>query len=82
MAQYDAVYEGLTCREVLVFSALLKLEHVDPERVSGRVAFLLRLLHLEECADTVIAKPEDKVGGISGGQVSGVAACGRVAVCV
>ncbi|KAJ3255490.1 hypothetical protein HK103_006215 [Boothiomyces macroporosus] len=60
VAQYNAPYIGLTCREFP--------DHVNKNMLAKKVAYILEIMDLTSAADTVILDPSDNNGGISGGQ--------------
>ncbi|KAJ3318270.1 hypothetical protein HDV06_000713 [Boothiomyces sp. JEL0866] len=69
VAQYDAPYIGLTCREVLACNALLEYPaKYDKNILAQKVAYILEIMDLTSAADTVILDPSEHKGGISGGQ--------------
>ena len=62
--QDDLVFEGLTVRETLAFSARLRLPAASLKEKLERVDETLKLLRLESCAET-------PVGGVGGKTISG-----------
>ncbi|CAH0380378.1 unnamed protein product [Pelagomonas calceolata] len=62
--QDDLVFEGLTVRETLAFSARLRLPAASLKEKLERVDETLKLLRLESCAET-------PVGGMGGKTISG-----------
>ncbi|CAH0370197.1 unnamed protein product [Pelagomonas calceolata] len=65
--QDDLVFEGLTVRETLAFSARLRLPAASLKEKLERVDETLKLLRLESCAET-------PVGGMGGKTISAVVA--------
>ena len=69
--QMDNLLPTLTPRELLYYTAKLRLPSSTPEeKISERVEKVLHQLGLEVCADTVIGDGENR--GISGGQAKRV----------
>jgi ABC-type multidrug transport system ATPase subunit len=71
--QDDLIMATMTVREAITFSARLRLPPAMPlaEKVT-RVEQVIQLLHLDNCADTIIGSALTK-GGISGGERKRVA---------
>jgi len=64
--QDDALYATETPREILDFSARLRLMGVDQSKIAALLDDLLNALGLNTCADTVVGN--EMIKGISGGQ--------------
>ena len=68
VAQDDTVFEELTVREMLAFTAALRLD-ATPEERERRTDAVLADLQLEKCADTIVGSSDAvEKRGISGGE--------------
>lgn len=68
VTQDDQMMSTQTVREVLTFSAALRLPHATSAAARDKlVASVIQTLHLERAADTMIGDPA-AAGGISGGE--------------
>ena len=65
--QDDEVFAQLTVRETLTYAALLRIDWSVPrEDKLARVEEVIRMLHLEKCADTRVGDSDER--GVSGGE--------------
>ena len=64
--QHDAMFATQTPRELLVFTAALRLPELTASQRHGRVEAALQALRLERCADTMIGSV--MIPGLSGGE--------------
>lgn len=64
--QDDILHSCMSPREILLFTAILKLRNKDREFIESRVAELFKILKIEKCQTTKVG--DNLVRGISGGE--------------
>ena len=65
--QDDVILKTMTVKEALYMSALLRLpENISNEEKINKVDYMISILHLENCKDTIIG--DSIIKGISGGE--------------
>lgn len=64
--QDDLLFGTMTPREIITFAANLRLHHLPSEERKQRVEYLITILSLKSCADTLVGRPMAR--GISGGE--------------
>jgi len=64
--QDDLLFGTMSPREIMTFAANLRLHHLTPAQRKERVEYLIKVLSLSSCADTLVGRPMQR--GISGGE--------------